>query len=59
MEAIWGLICGLFILLGFEMRIRLMQDDIVDFKIKIDKLTEDIATLEEKIRTKRNALERI
>ena len=59
MEAIWGLIFGLFILLGFEMRIRMLQEDIADLRQKIVRLVDDLLVLEEKLRGKKDAFEQI
>jgi len=56
---IWVLICGLFVLLGFEIRYRLIIEQISESKAKINRLSEEIIKLKDEVKKKKDVLERI
>jgi len=56
---IWVFICGLFVLLGFEIRYRLIIEQISESKAKISRLSEEIIKLKDEVKKKKDVLERI
>lgn len=51
MTTIWVLLCGLFILLGVEIRIRILFGQISEWKYGMDRLSEEIKSVRNEITT--------
>lgn len=57
MSAIYVTICSLVILLGFEIRYRVMTEEIAALKISISSLKKEVLRLNEEMKLKKNAFE--
>ncbi len=54
MNAIYVAICGLFILLGFEIRYRQMGEELLRLRSKINRLDEEVVRLKEEMKYKQD-----
>jgi hypothetical protein len=59
MEKIWMFIFALFILMGFEIRNRLIFEQISSLKTTTNKLTEEIIKLQDEMKKKQDILKKI
>ena len=57
MEIVYIALFAFMILFGFEIRHRLMIEDIRDLKAEIEKLTDEIRRFREELKMKKNAYE--
>lgn len=57
MNAIYVTICALVILLGFEIRYRLMGEELASLKAESGRLDKEVLKLQEEMKLKKNAYE--